>query len=77
MENINQELQNCIKEKDFDEEEIQNAFDILKEYDENLSNLSFVDYQLISRLLDDDDKELVEALELLKPIDNNNKNLFD
>ena len=49
------------KEGDIDSEEIQNVFDILNEYDDDLTGLTSIDSKLISRLLDD--KRIISRIE--------------
>lgn len=50
------------KEGDIDSEEIQNVFDILNEYDDDLTGLTSIDSKLISRLLDD--KRIISRIEV-------------
>lgn len=50
------------KEGEYDQEEIQNVFDILNEYDDELTGLDPIDSKLITRLLDD--QELIDKLDI-------------
>jgi len=50
------------KEGDIDSDEIQNVFDILNEYDDDLTGLTSIDSKLISRLLDD--KQIISRIEV-------------
>jgi tRNA (Thr-GGU) A37 N-methylase len=60
---------------DYDEEEIENAIQILDEYDDNLDGLSKMDKILLLRLIDDND--LYETVNNINPSRGNRENPFD